>query len=269
MQVIYLDTLICVNLFIDYVILSAVKKILHIRGRLLRVLLGATFAGVSTVAVFLPFYTQFVSIMYKLIVSAITVLISFGYQGIRKLITRTLTFTGISILLCGSVLAIELIWNPSRTMVYNDVLYFDISPSFLITVTLAVYFILYIYKTITEKHKLSCAIHSVMISIGNTEKLSFESAVDTGCNLKEPFSGLPVIIVEEELLYNISIPDNKKRIIPLSTISGTDTMTGFRPDKVYIDNNEVTKGCYIGICKNKLQGEIKSIMGEELSEAVI
>ncbi len=268
MQIIYIDTLICVNLFIDYMILFVIRKCLHIISKQWRIVAGAVFAGISTLAVFLPFYTTIFSIIYKLIIAVSTILISFGYNSINKLIVRSLTFIGISMLLCGCVLAAELLWNPTHAMVYNDVLYFDISPVLLIVVTVVVFFTLSIYKMISEKHKLYCDIRKVTIYLNKGKKLSFESAVDTGCNLKEPFSGLPVILIEEDLLKSNEIPQNKIRLIPLSTISGSDILTGFKPEKVYINGKEVYKGCYIGICNKKLKGEIKSIMGTELSEAI-
>ncbi len=269
MQVIYIDTLICVNLFIDYMILLIIKKCHHIFSKQWRIVAGAVFAGVSTVAVFVPFYTTVVSIIYRLIIAVSTILISFGYKSINKLIVRSLSFIGISMLLCGCLLVVEVLWNPTHAMVYNDVLYFDISPVLLIIITIVVFFTMSIYKIISEKHKLSCNIREVTIHLNNEKELTFESAVDTGCNLKEPFSGLPVILLERELLNIKEIPENKMRIIPLSTISGSDILTGFKPERVYIDGSEVHKGCYIGVCNNKLQGEIKSIMGAELSEAII
>lgn len=268
MQVIYIDTLICVNLFIDYTILYIIRKLLHINARQWRMLVAATFAGISTVAVFLPFYTTLFSIIYKPTVAIVIVLIAYGYSGIRKLIIRTLSFSGISMLLCGVVLAIELMWNPKGAMIYNDVLYFDISPVVLILATLSAFCGLSIYQKISNKHKLSCPVRNVTILMDDTNKLTFESAVDTGCNLHEPFSGLPVIILEQELIGDINIPEEKTRIIPYTTASGSDIIKGIRPQKVFIDGKELLKGCYIGICNNTLQGEIKSIMGAEISEAI-
>lgn len=268
MQVIYIDTLICVNLFIDYAILYVIKQLLHIYSRAWRLLPAAVFAGVSTVAVFLPFYTTLFSVIYRFAVAILTVLIAFGYKGIRKLLVRTLSFLGISMLLCGCVLMIELMWDPDGAVIYNDVLYFDISPVALILSTLTAFFALSIYQKLSERHKLSCRIRSVTVYINAEDKLTFESAVDTGCNLKEPFSGLPVIILEKEILGNIQLPQEKMRVIPYTTASGADIFMGFKPYKVCIDGKEIFKGCYIGICNNTLRGEIKSIMGAEISEAI-
>ncbi|MBQ8000683.1 MAG: sigma-E processing peptidase SpoIIGA [Ruminococcus sp.] len=269
MQIIYIDTLICVNLFIDYMILLLIRKVLHINTKSIRIILGSLFAGISTVGVFAPCYTVVFSIIYRLLTAGVTILIAYGYQSINKLCIRTLSYIGVSMLLCGGVIIIETIWNPTGVAVYNDSLYFDISPTLLIVTTTVVFFILSIYKRISEKHKLRCDIRTVTVHIDNNTIITFDSAIDTGCNLKEPFSGLPVIIVEEALLDFDKIPIQRKRVIPFNTASGSDIIMGFKPDKIYIDRKEIYSGCYIGVCKDKLKGEIKSIMGTELSEAVI
>ena len=98
--------------------------------------------------------------------------------------------------------------------------------------------------------------------------VSFESMVDTGCKLKEPFSGLPVIMAEEELLKSVNISPEKLRIIPFSTASGDGSVYGFKPSQIWINGQMLHSGCYIGICKNKIKGEIKSITGNEISEVI-
>ena len=76
------------------------------------------------------------------------------------------------------------------------------------------------------------------------------------------------ILVEKELIDVSSINKTKLRVIPFSTASGSDTIIGFKPQKVFIDNKQLLSGCYIGVCNNKLHGEIKSLMGYEIWEAI-
>ncbi len=268
MQVIYIDTLICVNLIIDYILLIIIRKFLHINCKNSRIIFGALLGGVSTTAIFLPFYNDIFSLIYTPAVAVLIILLSFGFKSIRKLIIRTLAYMGSSMLICGIVITLELWWNPSKVMIYNNVLYFDISPALLIITTIGVYFAMCIYKRIRDKHKHNCKIRTVTIEIKDRSKLTFEAIVDTGCNLKEPFSGLDVIIAESELLKGIDISDESKRIIPFSTASGDGMITGFKPSKVFIDGKEVYKGCYIGVCNKKIHGEIKSLMSAELSEVI-
>ena len=66
MQTVYVDTFLCVNLFIDYIILYAVRRTLRINSKAFRLLLGALVAAVCAFGVFLPFYTKVFSIFYRL-----------------------------------------------------------------------------------------------------------------------------------------------------------------------------------------------------------
>ncbi len=267
MQTIYLDTLICVNLFIDYILLCITKKVLHIRVRTGRLLVSALFGATSSLCALLPFYSVFLSALGKIISAIIIILIAFGKADFRKTCVRFITFLGLGMILSSSVVLINNLWRTEKLVIYNDVIYFDISPFALLTTTGIVYLVITLYNKLSS-NKLRCEIHRVTLTTGNTKKLTFESALDTGCNLKEPFSGLPVILTEEELFEQTGINENKLRVIPFSTISGSDIILGFKPEKVEIDGKELINGCYIGICRDKLNGEIKSIMGQDLLEVL-
>ncbi len=266
MEIIYIDTLLCVNLFIDYIILLSVKKTLHINCKHSRIILGAAIGSVSTIAVFLPQYTTCMSIMYRIVTAIIITLAAYGKTTLTRLFIRAGMYFGFSMILCGMILLIELTINPTSISIYNDAVYFDISPVILILSTISAYIIISIYNKIQNKTKLNCSVVKVRIYTNSNNVLCFDSMIDTGCNLKEPFSGLPVILIERQLLKNISLDDTEMRVIPFSTASGEGMVMAFRPQKAYINNNKLESECYIGICDNKLTGEIKSIIGPELAE---
>ncbi len=267
MQTIYIDTLMCVNLFIDYILLLVTKKTLHIRARTRRLILSSLVGAFTSLWALLPFYSVFLSATEKISSAIIIILIAFGKTDFRNTCIRFITFLGLGMILSSSVLLINNLLKTDKLIIYNDVIYFDISPVALLATTGFVYISVIIYQKLTT-NKFRSEIHQITLSTGNISKLTFESALDTGCNLKEPFSGLPVILTEEELFDSTGINENKLRVIPFSTVSGSDIILGFKPDKIEIDGKELAKGCYIGICRNKLNGEIKSIMGQDLLEVL-
>lgn len=268
MQIIYIDTLICVNLFIDYILLCITKKILHINAKMYRILLGAVTGAISTLTAFLPFHSVFLSALYKIGTTTLIIIISFGKGTFRKTIVRLMTFLGFSMILSTSVVLINDLWSTKKVIIYNDALYFDISPVALLITTAIVYIILSLYNKLSSVHKLRCEVHKITLSTDKVKRLTFETAIDTGCNLKEPFSGLPVILTEEDVLSGIDISEEKMRVIPYRTAAGSAIIQGFKPNYIDIDGKVIRNGCYIGICKDKLNGEIKSIMGTELLEVI-
>lgn len=267
MQTVYIDTLLCVNFFIDYIILYVVRKVLKINKKAIRLLPAAAFASVCTLGVFLPFYTMLFSVIYRIATALITILISFGKGSFKKILLRLLTFIGISISFSGLTALIWLLIKPNGIIIYNDVVYFDISPIMLIVCTLIAFISISIYERLKEKFKPNIKVHKVTVYSDNSE-YCFSSMVDTGCNLKEPFSGLPVIVAEQELVSYKDIPKEKIRLVPFKTLSGEGVLKAFKPDKTLIDGKEVTRGCYIGISEQKLTNEIKSLMGSEITEGL-
>lgn len=268
MRIIYLDTLLAVNLFIDYVILCVIRRLLHINTKQFRLLLGACVGALTTLTVFLPLHSVIFSAFNKILSALLVIIISFGKGSFRKQTVRLLSYIGTSMILSTTVVLINNLLKPTGVIVYKDTIYFDLSPKILLISTAVTYTLLNIYQRLSSVHKIQSQTHKVTISADHNKKTSFECAVDTGCNLKEPFSGLPVILAEEALLKNIEIDKEHKRIIPYSTAAGSELIMGFKPAHIEIDGIPIQSGCYIGICKDKLKGEIKSIMGPEFMEAI-
>lgn len=267
MQTVYVDTFLCVNLFIDYIILYAVRRTLRINSKAFRLLLGALVAAVCAFGVFLPFYTKVFSVFYRLITAAISVFISFGKSKLKSFILRISAFLGISTAFSGVVVLVWLIFKPTGVVIYNDAVYFDLSPVMLILCTILAFISLSVYERLKSKIKPEVRIHRVTVVSENTE-YSFCSMVDTGCNLREPFSGLPVIVAEKELVDFKDIPENKLRLVPYKTLSGEGMLKAFKPNKTLIDGKEIKSGCYIGVSDGKLTNEIKSLMGKEITEGL-
>ena len=266
MQTIYIDTLICVNLFIDYIILFTVRKLLRINSGIIRLLLASTEGAIFTLGVFLPFYTKLFSVFYRLITAVVIVLTAFGKCNFKGLIIRTASFIGISLSFSG---AVTLIWNllkPEGIVVWGDTVYFDISPIMLILCTLISFVLLTLFDRIKEKMHPKVRVHKITVIEGK-DTFTFDSMVDTGCNLKEPFSGLPVIVAEREVIDTV-IPEKKTRIVPFNTLSGDGMLKAFKPEKIIIDGKEYKSGVYIGVSDGKLTAQTKSLMGKEISEGL-
>ncbi|MBQ7385433.1 MAG: sigma-E processing peptidase SpoIIGA [Ruminococcus sp.] len=267
METIYVDTLLCVNMFIDYIILYGVRRILRINSKAIRLLPASILASLCTLGVFLPFYSKVFSILYRILTGAFIVFAAFGRTSAKNYLIRLITYIGVSISFSGIVVLIWLIFKPDGVVIWNDAVYFDISPVMLIVCTLTAFVSLCIYEKLKAKHHPKVRIHKVTVYFDNTQ-CCFSSMVDTGCNLKEPFSGLPVIIAEKELIGTDDIRSDRLRLVPYKTLSGEGMLKAFRPEKTLIDGKEVKGGCYIGVSDGRLTNEIKSLMGADITEGL-
>ena len=119
METLYLDTLICVNLFIDYILLCIIRLILHINAKLKNLLFASVFGSLTTLWVLIPIQSVFISALYKIATTIFIVLIAYGKCDFRKFTIRCLMFMAISMILSVIVTAINLLYKPTGVFIYT------------------------------------------------------------------------------------------------------------------------------------------------------
>ena len=157
---------------------------------------------------------------------------------------------------------------PKGLYIKNSVVYFNISPVIMIVTTLTAYIVIQGITKIVSKSVADtkrCKV-SVMCN-GNT--CEFYGKTDTGNTLYEPFSHLPVIVVNEKAVkpiigkefdklidgeYDTLAIKKQYRLIPFQSVGGKGLLPSFMPDKIYIDNEECQQKIYIAVCKDEIAG---------------
>lgn len=110
---------------------------------------------------------------------------------------------------------------------------------------------------------------SIMLRVYTDGKsVSFRALADTGSNLKEPFSGAPVIVCDGEIARRIR-PEGKTnfRLIPCMTIMGEGALEGFRPDEVLIEGAAGklhTSDVYIAASREPIRGDYQALINPQL-----
>lgn len=263
MQTIYIDIFILINIFEDFFLLLWTKRINRLSVKYYRLLLGSLTGGFLSLLYFIIPDIFSLSIFLTILAGIIMIYISFGYRSKICFLKNSATLLILSFFINGGLMAFYLALKPNGMAIINNRAYFNISPTLLIILTLIIYFILVIYKKLFKNTPTCSQIHSVKVTYEN-QIAQFKCKYDSGCNLKEPFSGCDVIVVEEELINNLNIIKEKMRIIPFSSLGGNGIIYGFKANKVEIDGSTVEKDIYIGICKNVLKSEIRGIIPEGL-----
>lgn len=266
MKTIYIDVLIAVNIFIDFFLIICTKRFLHIRASYKRMILGSVLGGILSLAALLPHIFFALNILLDVFGAASIVFVTFGKCSLKNYIKRVAAYFSLSFSFCGIMICVYTAFKPNGMAIYNDVVYFNISPVVLIILTLVCYYILKLIKRLTKGVN---AIDTCNIEIIVTERVFvFCAKVDTGCTLKEPFSGDYVIVAEKILFDDFTIHENKKRMIPFESLGGTGIIEGFRPDRIKIDGNEINNNIFIGICENILKGDIKALIPSEIANKI-
>ncbi len=284
-QVIYIDVLLCVNLLINYVILILEAKLLNLRIKRKRLILSALMGSFYSIFIFFDQINLLISLFIKLLMSITIILIAYGFINTRSFVKSIVTFYFINFIFGGIIFCIWYFISPKGIFIKNGIVYFDISPTFLILSTVVIYFSIKIYQYFlgeSDLHNSFCDLE--ILNKGGTVKLF--AKVDTGNSLKEPFSNKSVIVAEYESLKDILplevknyIQDNvedwtakgKKtsllRVIPYSTVSGEGLLPAFIPEKVTIKykNKTYIKESFLAISKRNLfLGDYKALVPPDL-----
>ena len=258
MKTVYVDVLVTVNIFTDFFLLLCVKKFLNIRAKLIRIILGSFIGGILSLTALLPKIPAGLNIIIDILFAAVIVFFAFGKTEIKNYIKRVAVYFGISFFFCGIMIFVYTSFKPKGMEIYNDVIYFNISPFLLIILTLVFYYAMKLWGRFSgsEIGKSVCTVRV----FDREKQAEFKALVDSGCHVREPFSGDYVIIAEKELLQELEPPENTMRVIPFESLGGKGIIKGFLPEQIMIDGKLAEQSLYVGICENILKGDVRAII---------
>lgn len=257
---IYIDVLFFVNFIINSLLIICTGFILRYKMSIIRIAFGSTISAIYSVLMFFPAAHILYTISGRVIFTILFVMIYYQKYRFKELTKAVLAFVITSLIFFGFIYAYSMknsiIGDKPEWLFSNGVPYADINIRFLLGTAALAYFFAFTYIKIADRNmSRSKIIYNTEIVFG--EK-SFNSKVlcDTGCELVEPLSGKPVILLSS--IENININFDKirsiakeVRYVKASTISGdTDKLIClYKPDAVNISSADVcvdTRRCYVG-----------------------
>lgn len=291
-QTIYIDVLISINLFINYFLLLSVAKILTLKPERKRIILSSFIGSLYSLVILLPSINIVLSLFIKLIMSVTIVILAFEITSIKVFFKILGTFYGINFLFGGIVFFLWYFVSPNNIFVNNNMIYFNLSPLFLVLSTFAAYISIRLMNKFTSNKNIGILSYNLLIK--NKDKTAIVKAkVDTGSTLREPFSNIPVIVVQHQEIEDI-IPESLKfnfyneeaehkknfdiyddfsfngfRLVPFKTISGEGLLPAFKPDyiKILSKSQNVKKEAYVAICDKKIfNNEYHALINPDLIE---
>lgn len=231
-MIIYVDVLFIVNFFITYLLLLLTKALLKSSAKTARMLISSLIGGLYSLVILIDDLTPLVSVLGKLAVSAVLVLIAFGFRRITSFIKDVALFYFSNMLFLGVILCFQLIFNSKAAAVNNSTVYFDISAPVLLMSAFSAYVISIAVIKIYNKTLGKTEIYNLKI-FKNGDCHTMLAFLDSGNKLTEPFSSYPVIIVDSSKMFYES-----ERIIPFNTVGGDGILQAFKPDKIEISNGK-------------------------------
>lgn len=282
-RTIYVDILIGTNIIINYFILLAVAKFTKILPHTFRMICGSVLGALCSIVILLPEIPFALNMALKLSISVGIILVTFGYNNIKSFLKNISLFFLISFCFCGVMLFIWFMFTPQNVYVRNSVVYFNISPTIMVISTVVSYIIIRIITHLSGRQEVKSDICKIKL-INNGRYCEFYGKIDTGNSLCEPFSGIPVIVVNESAVKSmaedeffnllnhtepISTLKQNYRLVPFKSVGGEGLLPAFIPKEVYIDGTFCTQKIYVAVCKgNVLNGNIKAMVNPEIMEFI-
>lgn len=285
-NVIYLDVLIAVNLFVTYFLLLSTALLLHQKPKRWRMVFGALLGGASSLMIFLEQLPWFIPVLAKVVLGIILVLIAFPWRGKGVFIKTASLFIAVNFLFAGVMMALWFFVAPVDMYYRNGVVYFNISALTLAISTVAAYLVVRFIGWILDRRVPKNTIKPIIISL-NGKEVFLNAFDDSGNRLTDPFTGTPVIICEYEAIKPL-LPEflqpyfsnsgelpplsenwaKRIRVVPYHVVGSDGVMRCFSPDRFQTVGNKAAQEyrVFIGVSNSALSsGEYTALYNANLT----
>lgn len=242
-MVVYIDILILVNFIVDYFLLLLAACFLQKKPRLWRLIIGAMAGGIFSLYIFLPQSNFIFQSLIQVIMCAILCLITFGFGDVKSFFRGVAVLFAVNFAYSGAMIAIWLLFKPYGMVINNSIVYFNISPLFLILFSVIGYFVAVVFKKLLKKNFSQNTYCEITVNCQD-RSLTLNGIVDSGNSLNDVFGISQIFITESEivdtLLYKEKQNPTRIRKIPCSTVAGERLLDGYRIDsaEVLYDNKK-------------------------------
>ena len=244
---IYLDYVLFINYFFDFLLLYSVKKILKRSSSIIRIILGALFGSISLFILFFKL-SSFEILLIKLFISVFMIIISFSFKNIKYFFENIFYLYLTSIILSGFLYMI----NSNFSYKYDgfNVLYKKYDINIFIVIIISILFLFFYVKNYTKQKKELENKYSVEITLLNNKKIKTIAIKDTGCMIYDQYKKRPVCIINRYLIkdYNPNYI-----LVPCNTINKMSLLKCFKIKKIKINNKEIKKEILLGISDNNFK----------------
>lgn len=272
---IYVDVVFLENIAMNYIILFATAIISKSDIKLFKILLASAIGGGYAILAYIADLGIVMNLLLKIFLSIAIVYIAYKPKKIKALLKILMLFYVVSFTF-GGVSFMLLYFLRPQDIINKNGMYIGMYPIKVVLLGGIVGFSLIVISFKTIKGKLSskdifCDIEIVY----NGKSNKIKAMIDSGNLLKEPITGYPVVIVEEDELRNIlsteilqnvdkiikgeaidslDISECKFRLIPFSSIGKeSGLLLGFKPDYIkllYEENEKNISDVVVGIYRN-------------------
>lgn len=277
---VYADILVIVNLYIDFFLLWCVKKALHLTVKNRRLALGALAGAACSLTALLPEPAAILSLLWSLLSALGITAAAFWPLSLRTMGKAAAALWAFSLGLAGFFLFLLRFAAPKNVAVLGNVIYFDLSLPLLFFFTCGAYLVFSLGRRLLPGTSPGSRFRTLVVE-NQGVSLRLLAKADTGNSLREPFSGLPVILCRAESICpatpagvleflengsaeDAGLPQKGMRLIPFDSLGGGGLLPAFRPDTVKDSRTGRELPCWVAVCRRSFSaGEFDALLNPD------
>ena len=237
---VYADILVLVNFVVDYFLVSIACHFLQKKPRLWRLILASFLGGVFSLYILFPQSNTIIQIFIQILMSMTLCAVAIGFKSAKSFLRSAAVLFGVNFAYSGAMIAVWIIFEPYGMVINNSVVYFNISPIFLIVFSVVGYFAVVLLRKIFKKPFSDNTYCSVTLFCQN-KSLALNGIADTGNSITDVFGVSEIFITDvgvvDELMSSEKLNPARYRKIPCSTVTGERLLEGYRIDSAKINFN--------------------------------
>ncbi len=257
---IYLDLVILLNIFFDFILLFSVNYTLKRRTKLIRLILGSIVGSFSIISLFISLNSLELFLL-KFLISIFMILSSFSYKNILYFLKNLFYLYIVSIFLGGSLylLNIQFSYKNNGIVFYHNGLSINI-----ILVIIITPIIIYLYLKQNRLNKdITSNYYKVDIYLTNKTIIHTTAFLDTGNNLKDPYKHRPIILLNKNLIKR----KYKYLLVPYNSLNNHSILKCIIPKKIIIEGYREQTNFLVGLSEdNLLIDGVDCILNKKLLE---
>lgn len=279
-MVIYIDILLALNWWIDFLLLLGVRRAMGGGAKSWRLAVGALVGALSCLVLFLPPLSVWLSLLIRLSAAILMVTVAFRRHSWRNWARRVLLLFAFSAGLAGLCGALYFFVAPQGFYVFNGVVYYSVDPLLLVALTVVCYGFLWLSEQFLRRRAPKEHLFRVRLTYEG-RSITFPCLYDSGNHLIEPFSGYPVMVLERGVAQELlTVPPSVDelpaergwRLVPYDTLGGGGLLPAFLTASAVAlsrDGEHRLPPCYVAVCECLGRGEYSGLMGGALGEDLI
>lgn len=244
---VYVDVILFINIFFDFLILLSVSLILRRHAKIHRIILGSLVGGFSIFFLFFKISTLMLFFL-KIIIAILMVIVTFSYRCI-KYTFKNLSFLYLVSITLGGVLYllnIEFSYKNTGIIFYNTGYSINI---ILILIITPILLYLYIKEMKDIKNNYSKYVKCIIYFKSN-KYIELNGYMDTGNNLVDPYKNRSIVLVNANKIKKYII-NEKELLVPYNGVNEEGILRCIRIKEIIVEE-KVIKNVLLGLTFDKI-----------------